>query len=132
MTAILHDASGCCCADTCIVNGLSGFNVDEQTGAVCAASTICKCWPGLQQCPWRCAANFFIMSSMAMLKMVHSTQIRHANQQSVVSSYICKGHSLQCNAALQDNGCNYTMLGYLFIKRSVLFCANNMPCCAPT
>ena len=40
--------------------------------------------------------------------------------------------SLHCAAALQDNGCNYTMLGYLFIKRSVLFCANNMPCCAPT
>jgi len=39
VTTILHGASGCCCADTCIVNGLSGFNVEEQTGAVCAAST---------------------------------------------------------------------------------------------
>ena len=37
MTTILRDASGCCCADTCIVNGLSG-SVNEQTGAVCAAS----------------------------------------------------------------------------------------------
>ncbi len=39
MTTVLHDAVECCCADTCIVNGLSGLNVDEQTGAVCSAST---------------------------------------------------------------------------------------------
>ena len=69
----------------------------------------------------RCKPVNYTLTSV-MLKM-HSSHIRDANQQSMVTPYICRGHSLQCAAALQDNG---PMIAS-FTKQSVLFCGNNMP-----